>query len=191
MLLFVMVAFAAEPECRQIDLVQDDMHAIERRGWVDGRFPVDQTIVVEGIGQISMVPTPHAPDVAETDRKMPMGTKEYVPLHLGAGPVSRGCVDFGDIRAFKRAYDEAGLPTPSVLVTVNGRILVDEYGASQFSTGVTDFEVHGLKRGDKIEVLIIAAGYMTPPTCHNVPTMDTEAACTNGFMLWERRAYDY
>jgi hypothetical protein len=32
-MLLIAAAFAAQPECRKINLPQDDQHAVERRGW--------------------------------------------------------------------------------------------------------------------------------------------------------------
>jgi hypothetical protein len=131
-----------------------------------------------------------APDVAAVDRSTNLRTKEYAPLHLNAKR-GIGCLEFGDMRAVKYGYENAGLPTPSIMVTVNSRLLVDEYGASLFGSGATNLAVYGLKDGDKVEVLIVGPWHQTVTRCRGIPTMDTQTVCDQGYLLWERRAYVY
>lgn len=164
MILLIAAAFAAEPECRQIRLAQDFAH------WV--------------------LPTINPPNVAATDKAIVVRTKEYAPLILDAKH-GVGCLDFGDVRAFEWAYQNASKPDPFLMVTVNGTILSDEWNNALFPAHATDFYVNGLKAGDVVNVLVVAEGYRTPVRCRVVPTEDTETVCDRGYTLWERREYVY
>lgn len=195
MLLLIAAALAVEPECRQINLAQDDAHAVERRGWKDGKPPVREAFDAGPIfGNIQVNPPPHAPDVAATDRAITIATKEYAPLIVDARR-GTGCLSLGDVRAFEWAYQNAELPDPFLMIAVNGKIIGNESGAMLFPARATDFYVNGLRVGDVVNVLVVAAGFQTVPRCHGIPTMGdpvgTEIVCDQGYMLWERREYVY
>jgi len=191
MILLIAAAFAAEP-CRFIHLVRDDAHAVERRGWKDGMYV--PPIGYDMMGGTFVMTEPHAPNVAQWDEMTGPRTKEYAPVTVDAKR-GTGCLNFGDVRAFEWAYRDAKLPDPFLMVTVNGTIISDENGAMLFPARATDFQVHGLKAGDIVNVLVVAEGFQTVPRCRGIPTMDesvgTETVCDLGFTLWERREYVY
>lgn len=163
-ILLIAAALAAEPECRQIRLAQDDAHRVR--------------------------PATNLPKVATTDRAIVTRTKEYAPLILDAWH-GAGCLDFGDVRAFEWACQNASKPDPFLMVTVNGTIVLDQEGNALFPARATNFYLHGLNAGDIVDVLVVAEGFRTPVRCHVVPTEDVETVCDRGYLLWERREYVY
>ena len=124
-------AHAGHGHCREIRLAQDDI-----------------SVVGTGISGI--------PDVSAVDRATTMRTREASEIVLKARRRDLGCVDFGDVRAFKYAYLEAGYAEVLFLVTVN-----DETVGETFTPDVTSLVLTGLRRGDSIEIHVY--GTTEPP----------------------------
>jgi len=186
-------AMADEPACREIRLAQDDAHVIERRGWTLGQQNPGNEFA-NPFGDSPIIPRngSRAPDVRAVDARNGFRTKPVIPLTVDAARGS-GCVDFGDIRAFNYAYEEADLPKPRLIVTVNGSRALNEEGSSLFSARATNFRVMGLRSGDRIEILVVLENEYLNAGCAEIPTMETTAPCAENFRvrLWERRAYVY
>jgi hypothetical protein len=58
---------------------------------------------------------------------------------------------------------------------------------------LTDFNVRGLREGDRVEVLVVIPVWTTQATCGSIPTEEKDGACsmTKSTMLWERHAFTY
>lgn len=196
MILLIAAAIAADYQgalCPRVNMAQDDVHAVERRGWKDGKPEVADSIDL--FGSTVAMSGPTAPDVSATDIAMRFRTKEDAPVMLFASHSRGGCLSFGDTVAFEAAYADADIGKAFVEVTVNGKIVGDAAGNSLFEAHITDLTVDGLRHGDVIDVLVLTEGWQTVSRCREIPTITdqggTETVCDRGYQLWERREYVY